>query len=813
MSVRAVVLWLLALFVPWAAAAPAAPLALSPAERAWVQAHPVVRVGVSVEFPPYYFGTGQGRYEGFVIDLMQHLAEHAGLVLEYQRYERFGDVLDALRAGRVDLTPFTSQSPEREQYLRFVQPLFATQLVLVADRHATDVSAALADDARLGGKRVAVERLSTAAALLQERYPQATVQPFDSAEQALLAVAAGTADVYVGFRQVAVYFMEKHFTANLALRGTLQAAGTTLGPAVRRDLPELAAILGKAVAALGTDEIALLAAKWLPRSLLGETPRGAIDLSPTQREWIALHGSPRLGFDASFAPIAFANRAGGFDGLAADITRLLAGKSGLRLAYTQGGSFADVYEQALRGELDVIAGAARNPERQRHFDFVGPFLRVPTVVVAASGRGFLQGLESPGVRRLALLREHFLLPLLRSRHPGLEFVERDTQAEVLEALRRGEADLALGNMKVVNALLEAHHAGALQTVGIVPQGDSELYFAVRKSLPELAPILGAALDATPRAELDAIESRWLLTEVNIGVPWVRVLALGAAVAAGAALVIGALAWSNRRLREAQRTLAQAHAEAQAQVAARARFSAYLSHELRGALGGLAGGLDLVDSGSLSRDSAARLLGAMRRSAGGLLALCERTLDFERLLQGGLDIRPAPADLGEAIEQALAPWRVQADLKGITLALDSALPPGQRALCDVVRLGQVIQNLVGNAVKFTPRGGVDLRVRLEPGPAGARLAIDVADSGPGIAPAEQQRLFTAFAQGEAGRRAGEGAGLGLSIAAGIVAAMGGELRLAHSSPQGSEFAVRVPVELLAPDAPAQESPEASPAGAA
>lgn len=812
MSVRAVVLWMLCLLAPWAAAAPAAPLALSPAEQAWVQAHPVVHVGVSVEFPPYYFGTGQGRYEGFVIDLMQHLADQAGLRFEYQRFERFGDVLDALRAGRVDLTPFTSQSPEREQYLRFVQPLFATQLVLVADRRATDVSAALADDPRLAGKRIAVERLSTAAELLRERYPQATLQLHDSAETALLAVAAGSADVYVGFRQVAVYFMEKHFTANLALRGTLQAAGTTLGPAVRRELPELAAILGKAVAALGTDEIALLAAKWLPRSLLGEAPRGAIDLTPAQREWIALHGSPRLGFDASFAPIVFANRAGGFDGLAADITRLLAGKSGLRLAYAQGGSFADVYERALRGELDVIVGAARNPERQSHFDFVGPFLRVPTVVVASSGRGFQQGLETPGLRRVALLREHFLKPLLRSRHPGLELVERDTQAEVLEALRRGEADLAIGNMKVVNALLEARHAGALQTVGIVPQGDSELYFAVRRSLPELAPILGAALDATSHAELDAIESRWLRTEVNIGVSWARVLSIGAAVLAGAGLVIGVLVWSNRRLREAQRTLAQAHDEAQAQVAARARFTAYLSHELRGALGGLAGGLDLVETGSLPRETAARLLTAMRRSAGGLLALCERTLDLERLLQGGLDIRAEPVVLAEAVEQSLAPWRVQADLKGLALTLTTELAPGQRGRCDAVRLGQVIQNLVGNAVKFTLRGGVQVRVRLEPVPSGTQLAIDVADTGPGIAPDEQQRLFTAFAQGAAGRRAGEGAGLGLSIASGIVAAMGGQLQLAHSSPQGSEFAVRVPLELL-PPTPAQESPEAAAAGTA
>lgn len=792
-----------------ARAAPADPgLGLSAAEQAWLAHPPTLRVGVSTELPPYYFASGQGRYEGFVIDLMQRLADRAGLHLEYRRYERFGDVLAALKAGEVELTPFTSQSAERERYLRFVRPLFSTQLVLVADRRAADVTEALAADPRLLGKRIAVERASTAAELLHERYPQADLHEHDSAEAALLAVAAGAAEVYVGFRQVAVYHMEKHFTANLALRGSFEAGGTTLGPAVRRDLPELAGILDKAVARLGTDEIAQLAAKWLPRSLLSEAPRSTIDLSAAQRTWIKEHGSPRLGFDASFAPIAFANRAGGFEGLAADLTRTLAAKSGLMLAYAQGGSFADVYEQALRGEIDIVVAAARNSERERRFDFVGPFLRVPTVVVAADP-AFEQGLAATGVRRVALLRSHFLIPQLRSRHAGIVFVERDTQAEVLAALRRGEADLALGNMKVVNLLLESGHAGALRTVGIVEQGDSELYFAVRKDLPELAPILRAALDATGPAELAAIEGRWLRTQVQVGLPWARVLAIGGAALALAALVIGALWWSNRRLREAQRTLQQARAEADAQVAARARFSAYLSHELRGALGGLAGGLDLVESGSLAPEHLQRLLTAMRRSASGLLELCERTLDFERLLQGGADLQPRPVPLLDAIERALAPWRVQADLKGLALSLSTSFDPAQQVRCDAIRLGQVIQNLVGNAVKFSARGKVELRAEIVPAPAGPRLQLRVADSGPGVAPDEQQRLFVAFAQGDAGRRTGEGAGLGLSIASRIVEMMGGTIRLESSSAQGAVFAVDLPIELLgAPADPRFTSPVAA-----
>lgn len=764
-------------------------LALSAAEQAWLAQHPVVRVGLSTEFPPYYFADGQGRYEGFVVDLMDRLAQHMGVRMEYRRFERFGEVLDALNRGDVDLTPFVAESPSRREALRFVRPLFSTQMVYVADRRVGE----LGPDALFGNYRIAVERLSTAAELMRERYPQAALVEHDTAEQALLAVASGSADVYVGFRQVAVYFIEKHLMANLALRGTVATPGTALGPAVRKDNLALAGILEKAIASLGGDEVALVAMKWLPRTLLGNLPRQQVSLSDAQRAWVQSHGSLRLGFDAEFAPIAFANLTRGFDGMAADITRTVAGKVGLIVALEQGGTFADVYARALRGEIDVIVGAARNAERGADFDFVGPFLRVPTVIVAASDRDFDAGLDGPGRRRLALLRQHFLKAELRSRHPNLEFLEYATQSAVLDAVRRGEAELGIGNMKVVNLLLEARHAGALRTIGTVPGGDSELYFAVRKALPELAGVLRAGLDAVPAGELAEIENRWLRVHWTEGVPWSQVLAGALAAAALASVVVGSLWLGNRRLRQAQSTLAQAHRLAEEQVAARAGFTAYLSHELRGSLGGLVGGLGLMDDPALPPTRQRQLLGAMRASSAGLLELCERTLDFERTLQGGVDLQPGPVRLGELLDAALAPWRVQAELKGVALHTELAVPPDTQVVCDAVRLGQVLQNVVGNAVKFTAHGRVDVRARLDAGPGGTgTLHVAVSDTGPGVAEADRGRLFQAFAQGAAGRQAGGGAGLGLSISARIVAAMGGTLELTRTSSEGSTFDVSVPV---------------------
>jgi two-component system, NarL family, sensor histidine kinase EvgS len=415
------------------------------------------------------------------------------------------------------------------------------------------------------------------------------------------------------------------------------------------------------------------------------------------------------------------------------------------------------------------------------------------VVVAPIGRDLALGLESPGSLRLALLRKHFLMPQLSSRYPRLKLVEYGSQAEVLQALRSGEADLAIGNMKVVNQLLEDQHAGALHTVGVVPRGESELYFGIRKSLPELAPVMRVALDAlTPKERAD-IESRWLRVQWSDGVPWARVIAFGSIAAAIAALVIGALWWSNRRLRQAAAALQQARVLAEEQTAARAGFVAYLSHELRGTLGGLSSGLGLLAQGAWPAERQPELLSAMRSSATGLLDLCERSLDFERTLRGGVDLQLAPARLAEVVDKALAPWFVQARLKGVELTSRCDFDPSTTVSCDAVRLGQVLQNLVGNAVKFTASGSVGVEASLLPNGDGMQtLQFSVVDTGSGIPLEEHERLFQPFTQGAQGRQVRRGAGLGLSISAAIVAAMQGELKLAASSPAGCTFVVRLPL---------------------
>lgn len=459
---------MLLVFAAAAQGAPTAPTALgtlTAVEREWIVAHPVVRVGLSREFPPYYFFGPSQQPHGFAIETMGLWAAHTGLRFEFHRYSTFAESIAALKSGEVDMTPFSTPVEAQRSFANFTRPAFVTNLVLAARRDVPDVSAT----SNFGGRSIAVEQGPGIEALVRERYPAARLLPYPDAETALRAVSAGEADLFIGYQHVVVYHVEKALLANIELRMNLGPSATPLGPAVRRDLPLLSTILDKAIASVSQAEVSKLAERWLPAgSTTLRLPAADAQLNLAERAWVQAHGRIRVGYDAGFAPITQRGPLGEFRGLGADVLKLAARKAGLDVEQELGASFAEVYAKGVAGGLDVVVGMSRAPQRRADYDFVGPFISVPTAFVTRDDDGALiTETQDIGLRKVALLREHFLIPELRARHPGIRLVELDRQDQVLSAVAEGAADVALGNFQVINELIQTRFAGRVRITGTV----------------------------------------------------------------------------------------------------------------------------------------------------------------------------------------------------------------------------------------------------------------------------------------------------------------------------------------------------------
>ncbi|MGJ3232062.1 MAG: ATP-binding protein [Oceanicaulis sp.] len=237
-------------------------------------------------------------------------------------------------------------------------------------------------------------------------------------------------------------------------------------------------------------------------------------------------------------------------------------------------------------------------------------------------------------------------------------------------------------------------------------------------------------------------------------------------------------------------LKQALKAAEAASEAKSAFLANMSHELRTPLNGVVGLAQALASEELEPDQA-RKADLIVRSGRHLLCVLNDVLDLSRIEAGGLRLAPEPFDPAALVRDVCALFQSSAEAKGLSLSCATAGLPDQ-ITADPVRLRQILCNLTANAVKFTEAGAVRLQAEaLELDPGRWSLEIAVHDTGCGIAPEDQARLFSRFGQVDvsAARKHG-GAGLGLVIARELARAMDGDIAVRSKPGEGAVFTVTV-----------------------
>ena len=514
----------------------------------------------------------------------------------------------------------------------------------------------------------------------------------------------------------------------------------------------------------------------------------------------------RIGFDNQ-PPQHFQDKDGKPTGIIVELINEAARRAGIRLQWSLE---PESSEAALKAnKVDLWPVMTIRPERKGVVYITDPY-REDTICFFVRSESPFTRLQDFGNSRIAYDGEPLDVRLLHPHLPNAKLVVIDSPKERVEAVCQQSVDAAyVDEYTALTTLLE----------GVSCRGEGLRIIQA----PELSGLLGvgATFEAKPVADairkeigsmaadgtLDRIASRWrsfssrnleVANELARTRTTERWLIAGIS---GAVLLLLVMLWQGAAVRRAQvalhernRELTIALASAREATKLKGQFLANMSHEIRTPMNAILGMTALAMDTS-DREEQGEYLSDVMCAGGSLLTLLNDILDFSKIEAGKLTLEAVDFDPADVLRGVTALMVEEARSKGLRLACEVTEPMPSLVRGDPTRLRQSLVNLVGNAIKFTETGRVDLKGAIESASDRMiRISFAVKDTGIGISKESQRRIFESFVQadGSTTRKYG-GTGLGLSISRELISKMGGELQVDSEAGRGSTFWFTLPFE--------------------
>ena len=488
-----------------------APVEFTQKEKAWLSAHPVIRVGVDPDYAPYSFRTTDGIYLGVAVDYMTKITQMLGVRFEIVPALSWPQILAGAKDHSVDLIATAVKTSERQQFLAFTRIYIPTPLVIMSRINGEDINNA----ADLAGKRVAlVDEYSSSQQVIKE-YPKIQQYSVKTPLEGLIAVSGGLADAYVGVIGVNSYLMSKHGISNLKVAAAYEMQDNGQRFAVRKDWQELVSILDKTLEAISEDEKLSIFRKWIPIDSSKQKTQQApkLLLTPAEKQWLADHREMRLAVDPEFAPVEFIDEQGNYSGIAADYVQLLNERLGITMRVVPGLSWSEAMEKAKKGQIDVFAAITPTTDRKKYLNFTDPYFKYPFVIFTRDDFPFIAGVESLTNKKVVVVKDYVTHELVQSNYPQVNLVAVDTIHDGLAAVSTGTADAFVGDTATASYTIRKYNFANLKIAAPTEFKSEGHCFAVRKDWPQFANILNKALkNISPQKRL-RISKKWIEIEV------------------------------------------------------------------------------------------------------------------------------------------------------------------------------------------------------------------------------------------------------------------------------------------------------------
>lgn len=512
---------------------------LTTEEKAWIKAHPNIRMGLPENLEPYVMADEQGKLSGILVDFTDVLNRTLGTDI----------VLTTMPSSRI-----LEMSDNREiDIIYAVEPYIAEQKKLLQTEVWTighpaiyareGISFKTPDD--FNGKTVVI-RPNTAwdIKLLEPYLKMVKIVYAETPLEAMEMVLSKEADIYLGLTSHS-YVISKYRLFGIVQAHIFADTPVPLIMGVRSDWPAFVSILNKGLTHIGKEGLRRIVTKWVQAPL----EKKGIELTPEERAWLDKHPAIRVSF--WLHPPIFYMKDGKMAGMAVDLLNKITEMTGITFQHENRlDRFSDVL-QGLREHKgqgpDLVGALMPTTERKKNILFTEPYFSSPRFIFTRDDAPFVSSIENLFDKNIAVVRDYVTHNTLVEKYPNIDLLVCDNNEEALRAVSLGKAFAFIGDLVATPAMINEFGLKNLKAASPSGLPDHPLAMAMRDDWPELRDIIDKALNAIPADEKAAIINKWSTVRIDYGIRPTDVLKWLLGVLGVASIIVLLFVTWNRQL--------------------------------------------------------------------------------------------------------------------------------------------------------------------------------------------------------------------------------------------------------------------------